>query len=111
MLAKRIIPCLDIKDGKTVKGVNFENLIYTVYGERARRIGKEGLRIGEQRRGLFGQRKSKDRVKTGGGLFCRRIIFGFPEDVVKKGAKIDHKQDVRDQYGKLVARIIGKDGS
>ena len=25
MLAKRIIPCLDIKDGKTVKGVNFVN--------------------------------------------------------------------------------------
>src|SRR5215470_4916900 len=23
MLAKRIIPCLDVKDGKTVKGVNF----------------------------------------------------------------------------------------
>ena len=28
MLAKRIIPCLDVKDGKTVKGVNFENLRY-----------------------------------------------------------------------------------
>ena len=28
MLAKRIIPCLDIKDGQTVKGVNFENLKY-----------------------------------------------------------------------------------
>ncbi|MBS1683640.1 MAG: imidazole glycerol phosphate synthase subunit HisF [Bacteroidetes bacterium] len=27
MLAKRIIPCLDIKDGRTVKGVNFENLL------------------------------------------------------------------------------------
>lgn len=26
MLAKRIIPCLDIKDGRTVKGVNFEGL-------------------------------------------------------------------------------------
>jgi imidazoleglycerol phosphate synthase, cyclase subunit len=26
MLAKRIIPCLDIKDGRTVKGVNFLNL-------------------------------------------------------------------------------------
>ena len=26
-LAKRIIPCLDIKNGRTVKGVNFENLI------------------------------------------------------------------------------------
>ena len=26
MLAKRIIPCLDIKDGQTVKGINFLNL-------------------------------------------------------------------------------------
>ncbi len=26
MLAKRIIPCLDIKDGRVVKGVHFENL-------------------------------------------------------------------------------------
>ncbi len=28
MLAKRIIPCLDVKNGETVKGVNFENLKY-----------------------------------------------------------------------------------
>lgn len=27
MLTKRIIPCLDIKDGRTVKGVNFKNII------------------------------------------------------------------------------------
>ncbi|MEG2274758.1 MAG: HisA/HisF-related TIM barrel protein, partial [Clostridia bacterium] len=27
MLAKRIIPCLDIKNGRVVKGVNFVNLI------------------------------------------------------------------------------------
>ena len=26
MLTKRIIPCLDIKDGRTVKGINFVNL-------------------------------------------------------------------------------------
>ncbi|NNE48082.1 MAG: imidazole glycerol phosphate synthase subunit HisF, partial [Rhodothermales bacterium] len=26
MLTRRIIPCLDIKDGQTVKGVNFVNL-------------------------------------------------------------------------------------
>lgn len=26
MLAKRIIPCLDIKNGQTVKGINFENI-------------------------------------------------------------------------------------
>lgn len=27
MLSKRIVPCLDIKNGRTVKGVNFVNLI------------------------------------------------------------------------------------
>ncbi|MFW5807804.1 MAG: imidazole glycerol phosphate synthase subunit HisF [Spirochaetota bacterium] len=27
MLAKRIIPCLDVKDGRVVKGVNFVNLV------------------------------------------------------------------------------------
>jgi len=27
MVAKRIIPCLDIKNGRTVKGVNFQNLV------------------------------------------------------------------------------------
>jgi len=26
MLTKRIVPCLDIKDGRTVKGVNFVDL-------------------------------------------------------------------------------------
>ncbi len=26
MLTKRIIPCLDVKNGKTVKGINFENI-------------------------------------------------------------------------------------
>jgi len=26
MLAKRIIPCLDIKNGRTVKGINFIDL-------------------------------------------------------------------------------------
>src|ERR1700684_1609758 len=25
-LCKRIIPCLDIRDGRTVKGINFENI-------------------------------------------------------------------------------------
>ena len=28
MLAKRIIPCLDVKNGQTVKGINFLNLKY-----------------------------------------------------------------------------------
>ena len=26
MITKRIIPCLDVRDGRVVKGVNFDNL-------------------------------------------------------------------------------------
>ncbi len=43
MLTKRIIPCLDVKDGQTVKGVNFENLKYA--GDPvalAKKYSKEG---------------------------------------------------------------------
>lgn len=43
MLAKRIIPCLDIKDGRTVKGVNFEGLRDAGDPvELARRYAEEG---------------------------------------------------------------------
>lgn len=43
MLAKRIIPCLDIKDGRTVKGVNFEGLRDAGDPvELARRYSREG---------------------------------------------------------------------
>ena len=43
MLAKRIIPCLDIKNGRTVKGVNFEGLIDAGDPvELAGRYSKEG---------------------------------------------------------------------
>ena len=43
MLAKRIIPCLDVKDGQTVKGVNFENLRYAGDPvELAKRYSDEG---------------------------------------------------------------------
>lgn len=43
MLAKRIIPCLDIKDGRTVKGINFEGLRDAGDPvELARRYSEEG---------------------------------------------------------------------
>lgn len=43
MLKKRIIPCLDIKDGETVKGINFEGLRNAGDPiELARRYEKEG---------------------------------------------------------------------
>ena len=43
MLTKRIIPCLDVKDGQTVKGINFVNLRYAGDPvELAKRYDKEG---------------------------------------------------------------------
>ena len=43
MLAKRIIPCLDVKNGQTVKGINFENLRYAGNPiEHAKKYSDEG---------------------------------------------------------------------
>ncbi len=43
MLTKRIIPCLDVKDGQTVKGINFENLKYAGDPvELAKKYSQEG---------------------------------------------------------------------
>ncbi len=43
MLTKRIIPCLDVKDGKVVKGTNFENLQYAGNPvELAKKYNEEG---------------------------------------------------------------------
>ena len=38
MLKVRIIPCLDVKDGRVVKGINFVNLIDA--GDPAEQKGK-----------------------------------------------------------------------
>src|SRR3954468_14262569 len=43
MLTKRIIPCLDVRDGRVVKGVNFVNLVDKGDpAEHARRYDEEG---------------------------------------------------------------------
>ncbi len=43
MLCKRIIPCLDVKDGRVVKGTNFINLVDAGSPvELASRYSKEG---------------------------------------------------------------------
>lgn len=43
MLCKRIIPCLDVKDGEVVKGTNFVNLVYAGSpAELAERYSSEG---------------------------------------------------------------------
>jgi cyclase len=47
MLAKRIIPCLDVRDGKVVKGVNFQNVRDvgepTLLGEKYSQAGADEL--------------------------------------------------------------------
>ena len=43
MLTKRIIPCLDVKDGQTVKGVNFKNFKFAGDPiELAKKYSQEG---------------------------------------------------------------------
>ena len=58
MLAKRIIPCLDIKDGRTVKGVHFLNLRDAGDPVEAARASQFGSIFGRSKvssmpRGLF----------------------------------------------------------
>ncbi len=47
MLAKRIIPCLDVRNGKVVKGVNFEGIKEVgdpvAYAEEYNRQGADEL--------------------------------------------------------------------
>ena len=52
MLAKRIIPCLDVKAGRVVKGVNFVSLRDAGDPvEIARRYDEQGADRSEERRG------------------------------------------------------------
>lgn len=83
MLAKRIIPCLDVKNGRTVKGVNFEGLADVgdpvELGERYAREGADELvyldiAASREGRGTFTRMVSRvaDRINipftVGGGI-------------------------------------------
>ena len=81
MLAKRIIPCLDIKDGQTVKGTNFVNLrqagdpveLGRTYSEQ----GADELVFLDITASHEGRKTFTDLVKPGSGqyqypLYCRR---------------------------------------
>ena len=63
MLAKRIIPCLDVKNGRTVKGINFNNLL-----DMGDRHGVQGLvaeqAIGGSRTGCLDIRVSEQLSHT-----------------------------------------------
>lgn len=85
MLAKRIIPCLDVKNGRTVKGINFEGLADVgdpvALGERYAREGADELvyldiTASREGRGTFTRMVSRvaDRINipftVGGGISC-----------------------------------------
>ena len=77
MLTKRVIPCMDVKDGRVVKGVNFVNLrdagdpieLAQRYDERARRRGDLPRHHGHERRPRHhgGPRQPRER----GSCTCR----------------------------------------
>ena len=71
MLAKRIIPCLDIKDGQTVKGTNFVNLRQA--GDPVE-LGKAYSEQGADELGLFGHhcqpRRTENVYGAGETHFC-----------------------------------------
>ena len=61
MLTKRVIPCLDVKDGRVVKGVNFVDLrdagdpveLAAAYdAEGADEVGFAALAMGQSARGV-----------------------------------------------------------
>ena len=58
MLAKRIVPCLDIKDGKTVKGINFVNFRDAAPRQRVHHAAEGHLPDHRHRRQGNGLRRS-----------------------------------------------------
>ena len=75
MLAKRIIPCLDVKDGRVVKGVNFEGLKDLADPVEMARLPELQLKI------LY---KQAEYVKPGGVLMYSTctLVRAENEDVV-----------------------------
>ena len=68
MLAKRIIPCLDIKDGKTVKGINFLNI--TDVGDTVE-LGKKYAEMGADELVFLDITATNERRKTLSELVTR----------------------------------------
>lgn len=68
MLAKRIIPCLDIKDGKTVKGINFLNI--TDVGDPVE-LGKKYAEMGADELVFLDITATNERRKTLSELVTR----------------------------------------
>ena len=61
MLKKRIIPCLDIKDGRTVKGINFVDYETRNHSGCSRLASQIGPKTGQK---AFNKNGAKQRCQT-----------------------------------------------
>ena len=109
MLKKRIVPCLDVRDGRVVKGTNFVNLRDAGDPvEVARRYESEGadelvfldITAGHEERDIILDvvRRTAEQVfmplTVGGGI--RKV-----DDVLKEGEKVQVKVIGIDDQGKI----------
>ena len=81
MLAKRIVPCLDIKDGKTVKGINFVNFRDAgdpvELGAQYSREGADELVYLDITASHEGRKTFTELVKTSGGPYQHPFYRGW----------------------------------
>ena len=104
MITKRIIPCLDVKDGRVVKGVNFEGIqdvadpveLAKYYNETGADELKEIYNIMRETKGIYGGRFSGAGFK---GCCMALIDPDYKESI---------SRTVTDQYLKAFPGLAGK---
>lgn len=125
MLAKRIIPCLDIKDGQTVKGINFEGLRNVgdpvELGRRYAEEGADELVYLDISATLEGRKTFADLVKriaeninipftVGGGLSsvedAGRLLWAGADKVTVNSAAVRNPQLISDLAGKYGSQFV-----
>jgi cyclase len=121
MLTKRIIPCLDVKDGRVVKGINFVNLrdagdpvaIAKIYDEQmADEIVFLDITASHEKRSIMLDivRKTAEQVfmplTVGGGIRCvediRNLLKAGADKVSLNTSAVERPQLIREgaeQYG------------
>ena len=111
MLAKRIIPCLDVRDGKVVKGVNFEGIkevgdpVECAYEYNLQGI-RDTLRAGADKVSVNSQAvQNHQLIKDGADIFgCQCICVGVDAKKVGdnkwtvyiNGGRVDMRMDLID---------------
>ena len=115
MLAKRIIPCLDIKEGRVVKGVNFVNLrdagdpveqarLYDAAGadDHMAEIIVLALRLDDQHAGAVARRRLEDLQRALAGVVVGGDAHGVDQAEVELARDDRRGRGVVDQHRALL---------